>query len=235
LGRAQKQPDNEAQLVQGLPRERRDYRLYLPLYNGVSEIEIGLDSEATLVARAPRPRPVVVYGTSIVNGGCASRPGMAYPAILGRILDRPMINLGFSGNGKMELALARLLAELDASVYVLDCLPNMNDVMVTERVAPFVRELRATRREPIVLVENIVYQHGWIDGSGPRWSEQKNRALRDAVEGLQAEGIRDLRYVSADRLLGDDGEATVDGTHPTDLGFQRMAEAIAPTLRAALG
>jgi hypothetical protein len=235
LGRAPKHPTNEAQLLRDLPRERRDYRLYLPLYNGITEIELGLDPESSLVARAPRPRPVVVYGTSIVNGGCASRPGMAYPAILGRMLDHPVTNLGFSGNARMELSLARFLAEVDASVFVLDCLPNMNDVMVEERAEPFVRELRATRREPIVLIENIVYQGGWIDGSGPAWSAKKNAALRRAFEALVAAGVPDLHYVRADGLLGEDGDATVDGTHPTDLGFLRMAEAIAPTLRTVLG
>jgi hypothetical protein len=234
IGRATTHPTNEAQLLRDLPREGRDHRLYLPLYNGVSEIEIGLDPEAAMVARAPRPRPVVVYGTSIVNGGCASRPGMAYPAILGRMLDHPVTNLGFSGNARMELPLARLLAEMEASVFVLDCLPNMSDVMVAERAEPFVRELRARRSEPIVLIENIVYQSGWIDGSGPAVSAKKNAALRRAYESLVASGVADLHCVPGDGLLGDDGEATVDGTHPTDLGFLRMAEAIAPTLRAAL-
>src|SRR5205823_11246646 len=96
---------------------------------------------------ASRRKPVVFYGTSITQGGCASRPGMVHTAILGRRLDRPVINLGFSGNGKMEPELAALLAELDPAVYVLDCLPNLNAQEIRERVGPFVRTLRQARPE----------------------------------------------------------------------------------------
>jgi len=81
--------------------------------------------------------------------------GMAYPAILGRRLDRPTLNLGFSGNGTMDLEVAALLAELDAAVYVIDCLPNMNASAVAERTEPMVRRLRSARpKAPIVLVED---------------------------------------------------------------------------------
>jgi hypothetical protein len=235
VGRAPKHPTNEAQLLRDLPRSPRDCRLYLPLYNGVTDLEIGLDPDASLIARPARPRPIVVYGTSIVQGASASRPGMAYPAILGRMLDQPLINLGFSGNARMEPALAALLGELDASAYVLDCLPNLSDVDAAERAGPFVRALRAARPQPIVLVENIIYQGGWIDGSGPAWSRKKNAVLRGVFAALVAAGLRGLHYVAADDLLGDDGDATVDGTHPTDVGFQRMAAAIAPAVRLAIG
>src|SRR5207302_1790558 len=142
--------------------------------------------------------------------------------------------LGFSGNGRMEPALADLVAEIDAAVYVLDCLPNMDAGMVAERVEPFVRALRRTRDQPIVLVENIVYQTGWIEAEPREAYLAKNAALRAAHAALVGSGIRDLHYVAGEALLGDDGEGTVDGVHPTDLGFTRMAAAIAPALRAAL-
>ena len=115
-------------LVKGLKPGRREYVLYLPLYNGVQEVKIGVPEGATLEVAGPRPvgtKPIVFYGTSILQGGCASRPGMAYPAILGRRLDWPTINLGFSGNALSEPEVAQLLAELDPAVYVLDPLPNM--------------------------------------------------------------------------------------------------------------
>src|SRR5258705_7674130 len=133
-------------MASGRPPAQGESLLHLPLYNGVSSVEIGLPKTATLARTTDRPkdraRPILFYGTSITQGGCASRPGMVHTAILGRRHDRPIINLGFSGNGKMEPELADLLAELDPAVYVLDCLPNMTAEEVEQRVEPFVRTLR---------------------------------------------------------------------------------------------
>ena len=152
-----------ATLASGLPEGRREYLLYMPLYNGVSSVEIGIPADRTIARPAPRAedrrKPIVFYGTSITQGGCASRPGMVHTAILGRRLDRPVINLGFSGNGVMEPEIATLLAELDPAVYVLDCLPNMTAAQVEQRVEPFVRTLRkAHPSTPIVLAEDRTVQ-----------------------------------------------------------------------------
>ena len=178
---------------------------------------------------------MVFYGTSITQGGCASRPGMAYPAIVGRMLDLPTINLGFSGNGRMDPPVADLLAELDVGAYVIDCLPNMNPDLVAERTAALVRTLRAAHAEtPIVLVENVEYQASAFL-PGPRKGYQaKNAVLKEQYDALMAEGVTGLYYVPGDPLFGDDGEATVDGTHATDLGFLRQAEVLAPVVAEAL-
>jgi hypothetical protein len=139
------QKANATQLVTGLAPGKREYLLYLPLYNGVSSVQIGIPKSSTLAkgpARPPeRQKPVIFYGTSITQGGCASRPGMVHTAILGRKLERPVINLGFSGNGTMDLEVAKLLGELDPAVYVLDCLPNMTAQQIEERADPFIRTL----------------------------------------------------------------------------------------------
>lgn len=226
-------------LAGGIPEGSREYMVYLPLYNGTETLEIGVPPSASIskppVRAAGKDRPVVFYGTSITHGGCASRPGMAYPAILGRRLDCPVVNLGFSGNGKMELELAALLVEIDASVYVLDCLPNMSPEMVTERVEPFVAALRVARPDtPIVLVENIIYQTGFLLPESRNNYQKKNQELRAAYQRMTDKGIQGLHYVACDSLLGSDGEGTVDGVHPTDLGFMRMADAIEGALRAEL-
>lgn len=227
---------NEGVLADGIPAGSHEYLLYLPLYNGIRELEIGVPAAATLQPAPPRPaalaKPVCVYGTSIAQGGCASRPGMAHVAILGRRLNRPTINLGFSGAGKMEPAMAELLCELDVAFYVLDCLPNMTAEMVTERLPSFVEKLRQARPEtPIVLVENTAWGNAaFLPGPAER-NATKNGALRKAYEGLVSKGITKLVYVPDDNLLGADGEGTVDGGHPTDLGFIRFADALTPILR----
>jgi len=236
-GRPTEYPTSEASLVKGtLEAAECEYRLYLPLYNSLESVFLGVPPEATL---RPAPeddrKPIVVYGTSIVQGGVASRPGMTYTAILGRRLDRPTINLGFSGNGRMEEELAELLGELDAGAYVVDCLPNLRRRQVAERARPFVRRLRSLRpRTPIVLVENIAYQDAPFIAARRERYLTSNAALRRAYEELVGEGVGGLYYVPGEALLGSDGEATVDGTHPTDLGFMRMADALEPVLRRLL-
>ena len=215
-----------AVLARDLPGEPTEYLLYLPLYNKVTELRIGVEPGAMIAPPPPRAtRPIVFYGTSITQGGCASRAGMCHPAILGRWLDRPVINLGFSGAGKMEPALADLLAELDPAVFVLECLPNMTPEMVRERVEPFVHSLRRARPEtPIVLVENPIR---------PRENEV-NPLLRQAFDKLQSQGVENLHYLPGDALLAGRENGTVDGVHPTDLGFLRMAETMEPVLRDLL-
>ena len=230
---------NEVVLANGLPGGSREYLLYLPLYNGVSSVELGIDKQSKLVKPEARPagreRPIVFYGTSITQGGCASRPGMVHAAILGRRLDWSVINLGFSGNGKMEPELAALLAELDPAVYVLDCLPNMSAPDVAERVEPFVMALRkAHPRTPIVLVEDRFYADGFLIAGKRRHNEENHAALRAAYERLIAAGVQGLHYLPGEHLLGDDGEDTVDSSHPTDLGFMRQADAFAAALKPLL-
>lgn len=239
VGQPHQSPANSAQLVGGLPAGRREYVVYLPLYNGVASLEIGVADGAMIEKSPPRPedrrRPIVFYGTSITQGGCASRTGAVHTAILGRRLDRPVINLGFSGNGRMEPEMATLLAELDPAVYVLDCLPNMSSAEVTERVEPFVRTLRkAHPKNPIVLAEDRFYSQGSLLPGQMRHNTENHKALKAAHDRLVASGVEALFYLPGQGQLGDDGEGTVDGSHPTDLGFLRMADAFEPVLRKAL-
>ena len=235
-GRPVAMPTTSSVLVQDMAPAPREYLLYLPLYNGVESVHVGLPPGATLSPAPPRrDKPLVIYGTSVTQGGCASRPGMAYPAILGRRLEREVINLGFSGNGRMEIEVARLLAELDASVFVIDCLANMDAAQISERTEPAVRTLRAAHpRVPIVLLGNVPYVSRTFSQSSARRFEANNAALKAAFDRLVSAGVRDLHHVPSDNFYGRDGEATVDGGHATDLGFLRMADALEPVLRQLL-
>ncbi len=224
---------NEVVLISGVPEGFHEYMLYLPLYNGVEKVEIGVVPGKTL-GKAPsrETKPVIFYGTSITQGGCASRPGMAHTSIVGRHLDVPVINLGFSGNGKMDPEIGDLLIELDPSVYVIDCCPNMDAQRISERTVPLVKKLREAKPEtPILLVENIEYQRGWFQEASRKSYESKNEALRKCFLELQEEGVGGLSYLPCDDMLGDDAEGTVDGVHPTDVGFLRIADAFEPVLR----
>jgi hypothetical protein len=236
-GRPLKQFEEKV-LVKGLTPKKREFMLYLPLYNGVDEVQLGVPGGSTVAPLAVRTRgrkPIVFYGTSILQGGCASRPGMAYPAILGRRLDWPAINLGFSGSAHSEPEIAALLAELDPAVYVLDPLPNMTAEMVAQRIEPFVLTLRkAHPSTPIVLVENARYPDEQFLAAKREKLLEANARLREVFDRLTRAGQKRIYYFRAEQLLGDDGEATVDGSHPTDLGFLRMADRFEPLLRRVL-
>jgi hypothetical protein len=233
-------PDKQEMTIDvnsGLTPGEREYAVYLPLYNGVEMLEIGVTHGAKFEGLAPRTeKPLVFYGTSITQGASASRPGMAHPAILGRRFDMPVINLGFSGNGKMDEAVGAFLVQIDAAAYVIDCLPNMGPVLVKERTIPLVKQLRAARPDtPIVLVEDRPIANVWIMPERQKFHENNHAALRTAFETLQREGVKNLFYIPGDHLLGDDGEASTDGSHPSDLGFVRQADVMEPILRKALG
>ena len=224
-------------LIEDIPREKHEFMLYLPLYNGVESLLIGVAKDASLRPIAPRKeRPIVFYGTSIMQGGCAGRAGMAFSSILGRRLDVPVVNLGFSGNGTMDASVGDLMAEIDAAVYVIDCLPNMNAQSVAAQTEPLVRQLRKARPgAPIVLVEDRTYDYSWLKPSAMQRNLSSREELKKAYDRLLAAGVKGLVYVKGDGLLGDDNESTVDGSHPSDLGMVRMADSMEPVLRAALG
>ena len=223
-------------IAKGLAPGSRRYTLYLPLRNGIESLEIGVVKGEAFKALPPRSeKPIVFYGTSIMHGACASRPGMAFPSILGRRLRRPIINLGFAGNGRMEIEVGSLLAELDPCVFVIDCLPNMNESTVSQRTIPLVKKIRETHdKTPILLVEDRSFTSTRFFPERKK-RHQKNRiALKKAFNELERLGIKNIFYLDGDNLLGQDGEAATDGSHPSDLGMTRYADAYEPVLRRIL-
>lgn len=223
----------QAATIDGLSPGEREWLLFLPLYNGVSSLAIGVPEGASLGEAPPTDaKPIVFYGTSITHGACASRPGMCHPAILRRRFDRPVVNLGFSGAGRMEPEVGALVAEIDAAAYVIDCCPNLSPEETAARTPPLVRQLRAARPSvPILLVEDRRYTDGWIRPSHAARNDGNHAALRAVYDELVAAGVPGIHYLGGDDLLGDDGEGTVDSSHPTDLGFQRQAALFEAALR----
>lgn len=224
-----------AKLIEGIQSRNREYALYLPMANGIASLSIGVPPDAVFSGTKPRLMPIVFYGTSITHGHCASRPGMTHVSILGRRLEWPVVNLGFAGKGRMDLALADLLGRIDALAFVVDCLPNMHPAMVEEKTRPFILRLREIRPlTPIVLVEDRRLANSWICPDRARLHDENHAALRTAFRSLKDDGVTELYYITGDGLLGSDGDATVDSSHPTDLGFERQANRLEPLLRRIL-
>jgi lysophospholipase L1-like esterase len=220
------------------PRIDREITLYLPLYMPVKVLGIGLDAEAHVQPAKPFAvsEPVVFYGTSITQGGCASRPGMSYQAILGRMLNLDFVNLGFSGNGKGEPELARAVASINASCFVLDFAQNNPTVdSLTQVYAPFLEIIRSTHPEtPVLLITPIYAAHeSW---SRDARLEDMRELIRQVAAKRIAAGDRHLEIIEGTDLLGPSrGDGLVDGTHPNDLGFQWMAEGLAGCIAKVLG
>ncbi|MEO9893400.1 SGNH/GDSL hydrolase family protein [Aurantibacter sp.] len=219
----------------------REYRLNLPLYNSVEWLEIGV-SKNTHFQPLPvrKEKPILVYGTSIAHGACASRPGMAWTNILSRKMDRPLINLAFSGNGRLEKEVIDLVEEIDAKIVVIDCLPNLvrenefSNAEIEKRVLNSVHQLRAKRpNTPILLTEHAGYTDGFIQPERLKSYTRVNEVQQAAFEKLKKEGIKNLHYLSYEEL-GLQLDDMVDGTHPNDLGMLHYAEAYERKLRNIL-
>ena len=217
---------NEYELIKNMTPEFREYKLFLPLYDGVTKLEIGIDNNALINKASPNPvKPIVFYGTSITQGGCASRPGMAHTNIISRKLDVDCINYGFSGNGRMETPIVELISEIDAQFYVIECMQNMDSEQVTERVRPLVDMIRTNHPyTPIVLVENMMYTMAFLDQTIKTRLIQENAALKNEYDKIIKSDIPNIFYIKDNKDFLLDNEGTVDGVHLTDLGFLRYSD-----------
>lgn len=236
-----KEPTTEAILLAKGDGVEREYLINLPLYDGVTSVSIGVN-EAALITPAKDKhlidkKPIVYYGTSIAQGGCASRPGLAFTNILARKLNQQIINLGFSGNGNIETSVGQAMVEADASLYVVDCNPNTQPEEIYDRTIALVNLLKKDRPSvPVLLVEGFLYDSDYLnpDAGIHDRVKKKNAELKRAFDALKKSGVSGLHYRTNDGLIGSDREGTVDGVHPNDIGMLRIADALYPTVRKLL-
>jgi len=239
-GRPSRERENDQPLLESTDGTMREYMLYLPLYDGIEKLEIGV-REGSVLAQSSvvwplRKGKVVMYGTSILQGGCASRPGMAFTSIISRRLGVEVVNLGFSGNGRLDYEIARLMAQVeDPAVFVLDEVPNSHEEMVKSNGETFFHILRDAHPDvPVIFVENALYPHMRYNKFFYRVVTDGNRAQKELYEKLRKAGEKRIYYVPADKLIGTDGEGTVDGVHFTDLGMMRYSDILIPVLKKCL-
>lgn len=231
---------NECAVIRNMDPEYREYMLYLSLYDGVSSLEIGVDEGSYIglpeIDRPSREKPVVMYGTSILQGGCANRPGMAHTNIISRRLDREVYNLGFSGNALLDMEIAELMASVeDPGLYVLDYVPNASAQAIDEIGEKFFRIIRDAHPDvPVIFIEDPVFPTCLFDKEILKEVTRKNVAQKRLFQKLKKSGEKKIYYIAAEGMMGDDGEATVDGCHLTDLGAVRYVEHVMPVIKRAL-
>ncbi len=222
--------------VENLDGQMHEYMLYLPLYDGINWMRVGIDSTAVITAptvNSPALRKkIVFYGTSVLQGGCATRPGMVGTSIIQRDLNVECVNLGFSGEGKMDFCMARAMATIpDVVAYVLDPIPNCTEMMCDTLTYDFVKILRTLRPDvPIFMVEGMEYSYEKYDSFFRNYLPRKNAAFFRNYERLKKENPRNLFYIDRYNQWGPDNEGTVDGIHLTDIGFYFYAKKLEPYL-----
>lgn len=219
-------------IIHGEKRER-DLTINLPLYSDLTELYIGLDEDATLSAPAPYTYelPVVYYGSSITQGACASRPGSCYQALISRWLDCDHVNLGFSSSARGEDAIVEYMATLDMSAFVCDYdhnAPSVEHLRATH--LPIYRKIRAAHPDiPIIFMTRP------DDTVKPDIRLPRREVIKATYDTAVSEGDNNVYFLDPNEdfpFFGDEG--TVEGCHPTDLGFYFMAKGLYPILKEAL-
>ena len=225
-------------IIGNMTPEWREYMLYLPLYDGVTSLEIGVDSTATVeqpMVDLPRTeKPIVMYGTSILQGGCANRPGLCHTSIISRRLNREVINLGFSGNALLDYEIAELIASVkDPALIVFDYVPNAWDYLISgEEGEKFYRIVRDAHPDvPILFLEDPHFANYEWDNVVKTEVDKKNAAQRALFKKLKKQGEKNIWYVKSDDMVGHDNEPFVESTHFTDLGMMRYADWLLPHIK----
>ena len=235
-------PDNAGKIAKewkiGRERKMRDITLYLPLYKPIQIHELTLDSQAEVEPALGYSvaKPIVYYGSSITQGGCASNPGGSCQAILERKLNADFVNLGFSGNGLGEPAVAEAICELDPSCIVLDFWGNPSADQYASALPRFVEILRQRwPRLPILVTSPFYFPAEELAGDVAREQTAKRRTARDFVEQRWISGDHRIWWVDGLKMLNREQTAgLVDGVHCNSLGFYFNARGLEPYLRKAL-
>ena len=226
--------ENEEILLKNIKKKQREYCLFLPLYDTTVNLQIGLDDDSSFENIIKKAKPLVFYGTSISQGGCASRPGLAHTNIIFRELGYECVNLGFSGNGHLEKPIGTIMSDIDASLYVIECMYNVDKNMIREKTTPLIKSIRAkpqTKNTPIVFMEQVIIDNDHINKNFISSVVGKNEELNKQVQESILGGEKNLFIIKHNGAIDKDSEATVDGIHFNDLGFQRYAKHFIKNIR----
>ena len=203
-----------------------EYQLYFPTYNTVTYFKVGVPDGCSFeYVPVSEEKPIVVYGTSIAQGASASRPGNAWPEWVGRILNIPVINLGFSGSAMMELGVFKALSEIDARLFIIDCIPNIKTypAAIVNRTLEGIKALRDSTNAPILLVESF----GCVDKIMTHYDDadqEADKQLKLAYDAVKTAGYKNVYYLTQEEI-GPTEDAQIDGLHPNDLGMKEYTVA----------
>lgn len=227
---------HQGTIVADMPEGTKQCLLYLPVFDKVDALEIGIDENSFIKGiDNPFRHKIVVHGSSITHGASASRPGMTYPARLGRDNGWYTINLGFSGQCRLQKEYARYLADIkDVDAFVFDTFSNPAAEEITQKFNEFVDIVRAAHPDvPMIFLQTERREIRNFSTTKEKSEAAKQKAAEEVVKA-RMKTDKNMYFIDSEGFLGYEHIGTVDGTHPNDLGFTHMLEIITPKIKKIL-
>ncbi|MBQ3026647.1 MAG: SGNH/GDSL hydrolase family protein [Alistipes sp.] len=220
-------------LVKRLPKEEKEFMLYLPGWSEVKSLQIGIEEGATIEGTpSPFRHKVVVYGSSITHGACASRAGMTYTAIMSRNLGIDFINFGFAGQCMMQPEFLEILQKCEADAFIFDTFSNPSAKVIEARLANFVEGItKAHPGKPLIFIQSAIPLETCVDPGKRAKRELRFGTAARIMKELQKQH-KDIYLLDVKDVIGKDGSA--DNTHPNDLGFSRFVDTYQPKIAKIL-
>lgn len=220
-------------LVKRLPKEEKEFMLYLPGWSEVKSLQIGIEEGATIEGTpSPFRHKVVVYGSSITHGACASRAGMTYTAIMSRNLGIDFINFGFAGQCMMQPEFLEILQKCEADAFIFDTFSNPSAKVIEARLANFVEGItKAHPGKPLIFIQSAIPLETCVDPGKRAKRELRFGTAARIMKELQKQ-YKDIYLLDVKDVIGKDGSA--DNTHPNDLGFSRFVDTYQPKIAKIL-
>jgi hypothetical protein len=222
--------NNDEIIFENKKSKLRKFRLHLPLYDTVTDLKIGINDDCEFLNSQIDSKKIVFYGTSITQGGCASRPGLSHTNIISRKTGYDCINYGFDGNGHLESSIGLILSKIKANFYLIDCLPNIDIESIKSNVINLIESIRSSSNsidKPIVFIDQPDAHDDYFEED----IYEKNKTLRKQVKKALKMGHKYIYLIKSGDYLGADNEATVDGIHYNDIGYARFAQHIITELK----
>ncbi len=226
---------NKDKIVENMADGAKECMLYLPIWCAIEQLEIGIDENASIAPLDwPFSHKIIVLGSSITHGASASRPGLTYTARMSRMTGMDFVNLGFSGNCKLQPEFARLIAETEADAYVFDAFSNPSTAEIKDRLASFVRTVATAHPDkPMIFIQTTIRDRSTFNTKWAAW-ERERRETVTRLMTEQARRYKNVYFLDSDDMLGHDHEATSDDTHPNDVGFDRFTDTWLPKILKVL-
>ena len=214
-------------LVRDMDGQMKECMLHLPMYSELYSVKIVTDGDADISAmESPFRHRVAIYGSSYTQGACISRPGMSYPLQMMRNTGIQILNFGFGGNCKMQPQFAAVLEDADVDAIIFDCFSNPNAARIEAVTLPFIeRMVKAHPDIPLIFIATVYRENRNFSLKNDRYEQAKADAAAKVME-IAVDKYDNVYFVSPDTLTGNDHETSVDGVHPSDMGYTRWARTI---------
>ena len=226
---------HENTLVRRMAEGKKECMIYLPMFNGVTSLEIGVDEGATIEPMAsPFKYRVFFVGSSLTHGASACRPGASYVARIGRMLNAETPNIGVSGQCKLDSFYADIVCDSKADAFVFDTFSNSTAKLIDERLYNFVKRITAAHpNTPMIFLQTVKRDQGHFDLGARKRNDDQRAAAEKWMKQICKE-FKNVYFLNPGFEIGNDGEGTIDGTHLNDLGVQRTIENVVPKMKKIL-